>query len=263
MIKIHVISDLDLGFNEFVDPVDETLPVCDLVVFNSLPDKRHVLYVETLCKKYPNIQFLINGAVPLLSMPEQPPGLSNQLTARQLLSSYWPSNLHVSCSWPISITIDNQKLDILCMYGTPKFSNPGVDISQSLFARQHRGGYGLTTDHSLFRPKAAHEVWHGEYPMIPTAEICNLSHGIEEQLVKKWELNYNETSGKKLLLTRTSPLQDPTLSGINYSIYSGIHLDQGIWITAHKFWEKIIYLGAKLLANPGRGAEARARVFEV
>lgn len=263
MIKIHVISDLDLGFNEFANPVDETLPACDLVVFNSNPDKRNLLYIETLCKKYPEIQFLMNGAKPLLSMPTQAPGLENQLTARQLISDHWPSNLHVSCSWPISITVNDQKLDVLCLYGTPKFSNPEVDISQSVFCKRHRGSFGMTEDHSLFRPKNADDVYHGEFPILPTAKLSNYSHDIEEQFAKKWELTYNETSGKKLLVTHMSPLLEPMLDGFGYSIYTGIHLDGGVWITAHKSWNKAVYLGARLLSNPGRGAEARSRVFEV
>lgn len=263
MIKIHVISDLNLGFNEFADPVDETLPACDLVVFNSNIDKRSLLYIETLCKKYPKIQFLINGAVPLLSMPTQAPGLDNQLTARQMISDYWPKNLHVNCSWPTDITIGDQKLDILCLYGTPKFSNPEVDISQSMFCRSHRGAFGVTDDHSLFRPKNADEVYHGVYPIMPTARLSNFSHDIEEQLARKWELTYNETSGKKLLVTRMSPLLEPMLDGFNYSIYTGIHLEHGVWVTAHRPWDKTVYLGAKLLANPGRGSVARSKVFEI
>ena len=35
MTKIHVISDLDLGFNEFTDKIDEVIPEdIDLVILN-------------------------------------------------------------------------------------------------------------------------------------------------------------------------------------------------------------------------------------
>ena len=62
MIKVHVISDLFLGFNEFANPEDEVLPEVDLVILNGNIGhlKRGMLYAETLCRKYPETQFVYN-----------------------------------------------------------------------------------------------------------------------------------------------------------------------------------------------------------
>ena len=58
MIKAHVISDLELHEAEWANPIDETLPDCDLVFINGNNGilRRSMVFAETICKKYPHVQ---------------------------------------------------------------------------------------------------------------------------------------------------------------------------------------------------------------
>ena len=61
--KVHLIHDLNYGFNEPTEAADLELPDCDLVILNgNLAEhgKRSMLYAYELCEKYPNIQFVYN-----------------------------------------------------------------------------------------------------------------------------------------------------------------------------------------------------------
>ena len=74
MIKAHVISDLYLYDNEWADPIEETMPECDIVFINGNNGiiRRSVFLAETICKKYPEIQVIyLNGRREMLRQKEK------------------------------------------------------------------------------------------------------------------------------------------------------------------------------------------------
>ena len=267
MAKIHIMSDLNLGLNEHSNPDDEVLPAgCDLVVFSgnlARHQKRSRLFVETLCRKYPGVQFIYNLGMYEGGWCTEAQGKTNAVTGmtmRRQFSEYWPKNLHFSPLKSIKINIGDEKYDVMCAFGYPKVVE-AVNWEETIWVSTVNAG--MTDDHSLFRPAAASEVYHGPYPIRSTIEDINQHHNREEEIIRKWELDYDNNSGYKILITGTSPLKDPLCAGLKYVMYPRIHLYNRLWITSGATFSGTIFRGAKLVSNPGSGAEVRQKLITV
>lgn len=258
MIKAHVISDLYLYDNEWADPIDETLPECDIVFVNGNNGsvKRSMLFAETLCKKYPSVQVVfLNGRRELIRQKVRTQ-ISDGLTTRKFYSELWPSNLHYAFEKPIHLTINNTKLDILCMHGYPYITD---EVDKTLWESSSWYkfvNHGLTDDPNYCRPLGASDASRGDFPIWSTPELCRIDHDKEFEIVKEWCNNTGDTI--KILATSLSPIADTSLPNINYTLFSGISVDH--WICSGYECD-LTNNSFHLYGNPGRGESARGRTF--
>ena len=109
------------------------------------------------------------------------------------------------------------------------------------------------------KPEGTSYVQHGAWPIFAKPDDINRLHEEESQKVRKWETTYTVT---KILITHICPYQDPRFQGQTVSAYN-IHLDKGYWIGSGVPISSVNFLGARLYSNPGRGTEARSRLFNV
>ena len=267
MANIHIISDLNLGYHEPANPEDEVIPAdCDLLVLNgnlATTPKRSMLFAETIANKYPHVPVIYNLGMYEGGHHNKLQGKDNQVNAvnsRQMLSPTWPKNLHYSHLSPLALDIGGKKYDIMCAFGFPKIVDPG-NWEDSHWSRGV--SFGMTIDHSLFRPQGAAEVYHGPFPTRSTIEEVTQRHNEEEKIIRDWELDYDDNSGYKILITALSPLQDPFCNGLKYIMYPNFHLYNRLWITSGVKLSGSIVRGAKLASNPGSGALARQQLIVV
>jgi hypothetical protein len=261
MITVHVISDYYMGIHEFTNSVDEDLPESDLVIVvgNMGQIKRSMLYVETLCKKYPSKQFIINvGRTEDGLHQKNDTELSDGLTTRQLISEFWPKNLHYSYRKPITLTINERKIDLLCLHGFPHIIEESVnDATWKSTSWYKYATHGVTFDQSEFKLKEAADVYHGWFSKFSTPERCREDHAIEHGIVNEW-LHDKEADTTKILVTALGPDADPCLTNIDYVMYP--NSDPDIWIASGRPIENRTN-HTMLYSNPGRSDSARKSVL--
>lgn len=269
MISVHVISDLDLKFNEFTPKTEETIPDVDLVILNgniAYQPKRGMLYAETLCNKYPRTHFVYNFGFHELYTKggffKSRDELVSSVKSRANFNSNWPQNLHFFPEDYKRLTLRNgHKVDIFCAFGYPQiysykgswedhiwYKNIMVDMTQDI------------EDPRLVLPKDTSRVNHGHWPVWATKEWINEQNQIEFNKIKSWELNYDENSGFKILVTHINPVRDSRYENMSVDFFN-MHLDKGMWIGSNTKVENTMYLGAKFISNPGRGEQARSLVI--
>jgi hypothetical protein len=259
MIKVHVISDLWYDDNEWSDPVDELLPDCDLVIVNGNCgfSKRTMLYIETLCRKYPEKQFIYNLGRKEVPYQKSYTQIPNGLTVRQLYSDLWPKNLHYSYKKPFSLTIKNTTLDILCLHGYPNVADKVENDLNWKSTSWHRYFYhGITHDQAVFKAPQAADVYHGHWPIWSTPELCREDHNNELITINDWLAQPSD--GHKVLITALGPINDSSLANIEYTMYDGIQPDY--WFVGGSSVNTMLG-NCHLHGNSGRGSLARNTVF--
>lgn len=262
MLRIHVISDLFLEYNEFTPIEDTIIPDVDLVIINGNIGhlKRGMLYADELCKKYPNIEFVYNFGETerFLGVQQKYDNeLLDSMKVRVDNNPLWPKNLHWSTD-PIQLTLGNgREVDILCTYGFPKIHKSNIPWEETSWFRDY--ALSVTIDHDLFRSENASVVYHGTHSVWATMDAINNQHIIENNTVKKWELN---KTSLKILVTHINPLRDTRCEGTEHSPFR-IHLLDGLWIASNTLTENVKLVGARLEANPGRGSVARSKIIFV
>lgn len=262
MIKVHVISDLLFYYNEFADPIDETIPECDLVIIvgNLGYIRRSMLYTETLCKKYPNTQFIYNMGRTEGTNQKNDTEIIDGLKTRQLLSPFWPKNLHYADKEPVKLTINDQEIEVLSLHGYPNVSE---SVQDDKVWKSHSWtryvNHGVTNNQHDFKLPEAADVDHGHFWLWSTPERCREDHSKEDMLIKAW-LD-SKSDAIKILVTALSPIQDPCLPGVEYTMHSDITPDY--WIFGGSKLNTINNNGVVLYGNPGRGSDARGEVLEV
>lgn len=265
MANVHIISDLFLDFNEHSDS-EEVLPDgTDLVIFNgniAKHIKRAFLYMEKLCKLYPDVQFVINlGQQELYSNYDKfVDEVPNAIQVRKDNQPNWPKNLHYSRQ-PMLITLkDGTQVDVLCKYGFPKIYTYEGQWEDTIWHRNHCTNIVYGHDEiAHFKPDATSNVLHGAVPIFATKKDIDELHEKEWKAVQDWELTPTVI---KILVTHINPYRDTRCSKSKVAAYN-IHLEKGYWIGSDTFIDGIIFLGAKLYSNPGRGIDARSRVFKI
>lgn len=261
---MHIISDLFLGFNEF-STEDENIPDVDLVVLNGNLGmiKRGMLYTEFLCKKYPSTQFVFNGGQTEYhyTFPKTMNELDESLSIRKSNNSSWPKNLHWGKD-PMIINLRNgEKIDIFCTYGYPMIHATSIPWEDTIWHRDYT--MGLLPDYpdnpEWGKPIGASPVNHSSSPVFATKEWINEQHAIEYERIKKWEIA--ETC-KKMLVTHLNPYKDTRYEGQTTTPYK-IHLKDGIWVASNTESNGMLFLGASLYSNPGRGAVPRGKIVTI
>lgn len=257
--SLHVISDLNLGYNEF-STYDEDIPNVDLVVLNGNIGqiKRGMLYAHTIANKYPTTQFVYNlgeTELYLYNMEKFKGELVKQIELRKNTADSWPKNLHWSLDSMIINLRNGSRVDVLCTYGFPKIHSYVGDWQETHWFKHYM--LDVTADDE-FKLSETSNVRHGPAPIWATKESINAHHDLELQKVKDWELT--QTS-YKILVTHVNPLKDIRTGNQVVSPYL-VHLNDMLWITSNtKVSAK--FLGAKLVSNPGRGHMARSVVFNI
>lgn len=264
MIKIHIISDLFLGFNEF-STEEEQIPDVDLVILNGNIGqlKRCMLYAETLCKKYPDTQFVVNlGQIEYHSAcPKYMGEIEESLNIRKTTNLGWPKNLHWSLK-PEIITLRNgTKVDILCLYGYPLIRSHSIPWEDTIWYKTYTMDiiYEFPESGAWHKPAGTSNVRHGYCPVFATKDWINKKHHEEWLIAQKWEI---EVTCLKILVTHLNPFRDSRYEGQKVSPYS-IHLQEGIWIGSDTPCNDIMFLGGRLFSNPGRGPDTRQKIITV
>jgi len=265
MANMHIISDLFLEYNEFSDSEEIIPSKADLVIFNGNIGKhikRGFLYIEKLCKLYPDVQFVVNlGSSELFSnydkhVDEIPTGLE----LRRDNSPTWPKNLHYSRDSMIIKLRDGTEVDVLCRYGYPYIYACNGRWEDTIWHRNHCKAIVYGKDEiKHFKPDATSDVLHGAIPVFATMQDINDLHEKEYLYVKKWEI---QNTVIKILVTHINPYIDSRCRNLKVSPYN-IHLERGYWIASDTYVDNIKFLGAKLYSNPGTGALARNRLFNI
>jgi hypothetical protein len=253
MIKLHVISDLYLGFNEFATE-EHTIPEVDIVFINGNlgHPKRSMLYAETLCRKYPNIPFVVNlGETERYYIGDKYKNeMEDSLKLRKNNSATWPKNLYWDTE-PMIIDLGmGKKIDVFCIYGFPyihSFNGSWTDIPWS----NYHAVPDVHTDclDTEYKPTETSHVKHGRAVLYADQNWINEKHIEEENKVRKWELTQNELT--KVLVTHINPINDNRCINQTVTPYK-IHLYPGIWIASNTKSENTQLNGARLISNPGR-----------
>lgn len=271
MFNIHVISDLDYGYNEHTDPEDLVLPEeADLVVLNGNIGvvKRVFLYLYELCEKYPDKQFVFNfGELEryFRIMPKVQYEGEESLSLRMRNSKEWPKNLHWKdprADEGLLITLrNNQTISVFTAYGFPKLHKYEGVWEDTYWYRNYCAAIQLKDDLELLevKPKEYYDASYGQIPIWATPEWINEQFRLTDLKVKKWEENLKHFG---VFVTHLNPFNDSRLKNMTISPYN-IHLENLIWITSNTKVNNINYLGAKLYSNPGRGKLARSEYITV
>tara|TARA_R110002153_G_scaffold102796_1_gene239725 strand:- start:3251 stop:4060 length:810 start_codon:yes stop_codon:yes gene_type:complete len=265
--RIHLIHDLDYGFNEPTEPVDLELPDCDVVIMNgNLAEhgKRSMFYAYELCIKYPDIQFVYNegykeryrGVVDKCDYEYE-----NSISTR-LQHDGWPSNLH----WKdprspdaLEFTLQTgQTISVWPAFGFPDIIQYDCKWEDTWFYRNICEGqipvYKLDSD---LLPETDIKIF-GDIDKWATEEFIKQKFIEQENMIRQWETSLQHYG---ILVTHLSPHKDPRLEGLSYKGYN-IHLHNRVWATT-AIKSKVNYVGAELESNPGRGSGPRGKVLEV
>ena len=265
MTKIHVISDLNLGFNEFADPIDETIPDVDLVILNGNIGflKRTALYAETLALKYPNVPFVLNlGYLEryYLSLEKFDGETEESLQIRSDVNKFWPKNLHFSTKNQIITCKNGFKVDIFCKFGWPKIFKSYVDWKETFYFKNICFNYTVyENDERILKPSETSNVGHGIYPIWATMDAINERYEKDVNDLRIWENTYTEY---KILVTHLNPYIDERNNNLEVTPY-GIHLRDMLWITSGYKVEDVRFVGSRLVSNPGRGILPRSHVIDI
>lgn len=271
MFKIHVISDLDYGYNEPTDPEDTVIPEeADLVIVNGNVGriKRSCLYTFALCEKYPDKQFVYNfGEIEryFKNMPKVENDAEESMALRVSNSRDWPKNLHWKDprnSDGLIITLrTGQTISVFAVYGFPKLHSYEGDWEDSYWYRIYGVGVKMKDEMKDWevKPKEYYDASYGQVVLWATPEWVNEQFYDMEKKVREWELNLKHFG---VFVTHLNPYNDTRLTNMTTSPYR-IHLNNLVWITSNTPVDNINYLGAKLYSNPGRGKLARSRCITV
>lgn len=265
--RVHLIHDLDYGFNEPTDPADLQLPDCDLVIFNgNLAEhgKRSMLFAYELCEKYPNIQFVYNEGYKeryrgIVDKCEYEYEDSISIRTEQV---DWPKNLH----WKDPRS--SQGLDILLQTGQtisvwPVFGFPNIITYEGewedtwFYCNISEGQIPVYNLESDILPETDVKIF-GDIDKWATEEYVQQKFIEQEDMIRNWEVNAKHYC---ILASHLNPHKDPRLKGISYRSYN-IHLFERLWATTQQKGTQS-YVGAQLVANPGRGSGPRGKVLEV
>ena len=268
--KIHLIHDLDYGFNEPTEPSDLELPDVDLVILNgNLAEhgKRSMHYATEVCKKYPDIQFVYNEGY-----KERFRGIVDKCDYEyednillRIEQEDWPQNLH----WKDPRSADGlkillqtgQTISVWCAFGFPNIIDYEGDWEDTWFSCNISEGqipvYKLDSD---ILPGTNLKIY-GDIDKWATEEYIQQRCIEQEDMIRDWETKEIAHKHYGILVTHLNPYKDPRLEGITYKSYN-IHLHNRIWATTQQK-TKVNYVGADLVANPGRGSGPRGKVLEV
>lgn len=238
---IHPISNLNLGFHEFTDPVDEVLPSgTELVIICggiSNRMKRSLLYCETLIAKYPSVKFILNTA-PIDHNQEVPTILYGAMRVRY--ENTLLNNIYYSRE---SFTIGDY--DILTLVGWPKVEQVPPKL---------REVFGEPRPRYL----SDGECTNTKFRYFMTAEEMNASYLEERTKLQDWLSN--DSGKQKLLITGTAPNNDEYAS--EYSLYEDLDLSGVIWVHAGSSVCDTVKNETRLICNPGRNI-ARQNTFVI
>lgn len=262
MFTLHVISDLNLGFNE-TSAFDENIPDVDLVILagNLGFLKRSALFAETLAKKYPSTQFFWGwGETERYSVNvEKFDGEIEQSTKFRVNNHpNFPQNLHWTFNDRLFITLRNgQTIDLFFAYGFPYILSYEGDWEDTHWFKNYIMHIEHDTKDFVYKPKETSNVRHGGVPIWASVDWINEKY--EQTLIKirKWE---NEKTNYKILVTHINQYNDTRLINQKFYPYK-IHLNNMAWVTSNSTVGSVNFLGAKLISNPGRGEIARRKIF--
>lgn len=263
MFKMHVISDLNLGFHES-SVEDQEIPDVDLVILagNLGHLKRSALYAETMAKKYPNIQFFWGWGETerYFTNIEKFDGELEENTRFRINHTNFPKNLHWAFSDRVFIKLHNgQTVDLFFAYGFPYIISYEGEWEDTHWFRNYAVHIEYNTINFSYKPMETSNVNHGGIPIWASKEWINKNYETNLIKIRQWE---NEVTHYKILVTHINQYNDSRLTNQKFWPYR-IHLNNMAWVTSNTETKNINFLGAKLISNPGRGKSARGKIFEM
>ena len=261
-MKLHLISNVNSEwFQEKPNVEDVVLPDADIIILTGNYSnfiRRTMNQVENLAKMYPEKQFVLNLGMKELTAQKNFTEIRDGVTNRQLFYENWPKNLHFKYQKPLKLEVGGKKLDILCLYGFPHVAEADEATWKNTEWYQYTF-HGITHDQSYFKPKHAADVYHGHFWIWSTPELCREDHKKECEIIKNWIAEKEEDS-TQILVTALSPINDPCLEGINYTMYPDLHPDVWVFsgVSANLHNNRTLLHG-----NPGSGGEARSVTLDI
>lgn len=261
MTTIHVISDLHLGAGEIAEE-ESIIPDVDLVIINGnigFDLKRSMFYAENLAHRYPKTQFVCNlGQTELYSscrIPKYTDEVHKTLKTRITHNNFWPNNLHLNTESKILELRDGSTVDVLTLFGFPKIHRYNGKWEDHFWYKYIISE--VSFDYLNYKLANTSNVDHGEIPIWASLEWVNKQHDIESSRAREWELTPGH---RKILVTHINPLNDSRCNNQVVSPYL-IHLQHGLWVASNTKQKNHLFVGARLVSNPGRGKAARGEVI--
>lgn len=266
MFTVHVISDLFLENTEKTPKSELNIPDVDLVILNGniSNGKRAMLYIETLCKMYPDKAFVMNygfleryvGHIMKVTNEAE----INEIN-RKNMSVDWPKNLYFNPNASNIITLRNgYTVDVFTGLGFPFIHKVHVDWKSTYWYKNVIAEVIHDMSDTRFeKPAGTSNVNHGDLWIWATPEWINEQHVKETDKARAWEL---APTHYKIFVGHINPIRDSRMQGISYS-GTDIHLRDMLWVTADTYVDRVMYSGAMLVSNPGRGILPRSRIIKV
>lgn len=263
MFTIHIISDLNLGFNEAALE-EETIPDVDLVVIsgNIGSLKRSALYIETLAKKYTDTQFFwgLGEKERFFLNVEKFDGELEENLKFRIKNTDFPKNIHWTFEDRVFIKLrNNQVVDLFYSYGFPYIISYEGNWEDTVWFRNYISHIEFDTEKLPYKPNETSNVKHGGCPIWATKEWINKNYDAMLDKIRVWE---NDKTGYKILVTHINQYNDSRITKQKISPYR-IHLNNMAWVTSNAQVGNVNFMGAKLLTNPGRGTDCRSKIFIV
>ena len=270
--KLHVISDTYYLPNE-PDELYNIPLESDIVIINGNISrdwvKRGFMYAYKIATTHPDIHFVYNLGEEkyYLEISKYEYELEDNILVRKNNDPNWPKNLHWKHSTdPNEMIIklrSGDTVSVFTAYGFPKIHSFTCDWEDTIWFQNYNMGTMNVNEENITeykdKPNSTSIVPHGYVPIWATPEWINEKHSLEEDMIKKWELNLKYCP---ILITHLNPYKDTRFLNCTTSPYE-IHLHNGTWITSNTRVKGVNFLGARLYSNPGRGESVRSDYIEV
>ena len=266
MFSVHVISDIFLENTEKTPDIEYQIPDVDLVILNgniSNP-KRAMLYIQTLCSLHPSTSFIMNYGfhekyIGNLMKVENEAEINE--SNRKKFYVGWPKNLYFNPQSNSVITLRNgYTVDIFTGFGYPCIHKVDIDWKTSYWYKNVIAEViSDIHDPRFVKPSETSNVSHGDLWVWAYPKWINLQNEIETTKARNWEIT---PSHYKIFVGHINPIKDSRMYGLHYT-GTNIHLRDMLWVTADNYIENKMYMGARLVSNPGRGELPRSRIIKV
>ena len=236
---IHIISDLDIDYQDFAEDQNNINQDCKYIIITgnvSLENKRSMIYLDTLSKKYPAATIIFNfGLIDVMAKPYE--GVKSMLDVKINDFKKFDKNIYL----PLKPMVIGD-YEFLCAFGWPYIRD------EEEFNRSN-----LVKNTII--------AWDGEFyiddicvskkfPRVYTMGFVNEQAAREEEMINEW-LN-TESTKQKILVTAQGPDSENIFKTTKVEIFPNLNLNGIVWITGGVTDYVGPYKNCRLIKLPGR-----------